>query len=164
MVCLAGVFPSTFRLVAKGSLTIIVYTSKATEIKRWPLLYREPVPIMYKGKLVLAGDAAHPMLPHLGQGGALSLEDAVALGIVLCGAAGSEEIERRLGLYEKIRRNRTSIIQILSSVGIDQTPLIRDELKPFIAEKDIPSKLLAIFYVDFNASLKRELMKIRPHI
>jgi salicylate hydroxylase len=37
---------------------------KATNIKRWPLLYRDPVSALSKGRLVLIGDAAHPMLPR----------------------------------------------------------------------------------------------------
>ena len=38
--------------------------SKATEIKCWPLLYRAPVSKWTRGKMVLTGDAAHPMLPR----------------------------------------------------------------------------------------------------
>lgn len=37
---------------------------KAKEVKQWPLLFRAPIPSWHKGKLVLIGDAAHPMLPR----------------------------------------------------------------------------------------------------
>ena len=50
---------------------------------RWALYDREPLPIWTKGRLSLLGDAAHPMLPHLGQGANQSIEDGMALSIIL---------------------------------------------------------------------------------
>lgn len=73
-----------------------------------------------------------------GQGGAQGLEDGVVLGIVLHDASSPAEIEKRMDLYEKVRRNRASAIQILSNVGQDQMHLIHDELKQFLDDKDIP--------------------------
>ncbi len=81
------------------------------------------------------------MLPHQGQGGAQGLEDGLVLGLVLCGASTLADINGRLALYETIRCNRASAIQILSNVGQDQTQLVREELKRYITEKDIPSKI-----------------------
>src|SRR5439155_13151632 len=42
---------------------------------RWALYDREPLPTWTRGRLTLLGDAAHPMLPHLGQGANQSIED-----------------------------------------------------------------------------------------
>lgn len=36
---------------------------KATEVKRWPLLYRHPLEKWHRGCMAIAGDSAHPMLP-----------------------------------------------------------------------------------------------------
>lgn len=36
----------------------------ATEVKQWPLLHRAAIPTWHKGRLVVIGDAAHPMLPR----------------------------------------------------------------------------------------------------
>ncbi|KJK76577.1 hypothetical protein H634G_08165 [Metarhizium anisopliae BRIP 53293] len=112
--------------------------SKATDVKRWPLLYRHPLPTWSKGRLTLAGDSAHPMLPHQGQGGAQGLEDGLALGIILCGAETPAEIERRLEVYYTTRHRRTSVIQILSNVGADQADLVRDQLRQYMSDDEIP--------------------------
>ena len=50
---------------------------------RWALYDREPLPTWTKGRLTLLGDAAHPMLPHLGQGANQSIEDGIALATIL---------------------------------------------------------------------------------
>jgi salicylate hydroxylase len=44
--------------------SILAVLRKARDIKQWPLLFRAPIPTWHKGKLVLIGDAAHPMLPR----------------------------------------------------------------------------------------------------
>ena len=46
----------------------------------WPLMTREPPQGLAKGRVALAGDAAHPMMPFLAQGAAQAIEDAAALG------------------------------------------------------------------------------------
>lgn len=53
------------------------------DIRLWPLLFRRPNATWTRGRAVLIGDAAHPMLPHQGQGGAQGLEDGAALGVLL---------------------------------------------------------------------------------
>ncbi|PQE20125.1 salicylate hydroxylase protein [Rutstroemia sp. NJR-2017a BBW] len=57
--------------------------NKAPEVKLWKLLFRAPLPTWHKGKLVIIGDAAHPMLPYQGQAGAQAIEDGLALGLLL---------------------------------------------------------------------------------
>ncbi|KAL4938450.1 hypothetical protein BDV06DRAFT_231864 [Aspergillus oleicola] len=110
---------------------------KATDIKRWPLLYREPIPTLSKGRLVQIGDAAHPMLPHQGQGGAMAIEDAAALGEVLTDLPTNppkDDILNRLKVFEKIRLKRVSAMQILSNAGQDQSFRIRERAQEYMPE------------------------------
>lgn len=76
----------------------------------WGLYDRQPLPKWTNGRLILMGDAAHPMLPHLGQGANQSIEDGVALSIFLQNCDAANVIER-LPHYEKFRRERTDVVQ-----------------------------------------------------
>ncbi|KAH8666566.1 FAD binding domain-containing protein [Xylariales sp. PMI_506] len=142
--------------------TILAVIDKATEIKRWPLLYRSPIPTWRKGKLVLAGDAAHPMLPHHAQGAAQGIEDAVTLGMVMSGAS-VEQIEERLEIYEDIRRPRASATQVLSNVGLDQSPLVYEELKQYMDEKDFPKNPDDNFARHFGYNVAEAVFKAMKH-
>ena len=77
---------------------------------RWALYDREPLPIWTKQRLSLLGDAAHPMLPHLGQGANQSIEDGMALATVLAGANRASAPSALLA-YERLRRERVAQVQ-----------------------------------------------------
>ncbi|MFB6625614.1 FAD-dependent monooxygenase [Streptomyces sp. NPDC056374] len=68
---------------------------------------RTPLPSYTAGRIVLLGDAAHAMTPHLGQGACQALEDAV----VLTAALGTESsIEAALARYDAERRPRSQAV------------------------------------------------------
>ncbi|KAK1525773.1 FAD binding domain-containing protein [Colletotrichum costaricense] len=140
--------------------SLLAIINKATEIKRWPLLYRAPLPTWRKGKMVITGDAAHPMLPHQGQGGAMGLEDGLALGVVFAGVSDNSDLEKRLDLFEKIRRNRASAIQILSNVGTDQSSLVEKDLLEFLAADEIPKNPQENLAFNFGYDVVNEAIKI----
>ena len=77
---------------------------------RWGLYDRAPLPRWSRGRLTLLGDAAHPMLPHMGQGANQSIEDGVALAALLTGA-DAETAPAALARYESLRRERTARFQ-----------------------------------------------------
>jgi salicylate hydroxylase len=77
---------------------------------RWALYDREPLPTWTKGRLSLLGDAAHPMLPHLGQGANQSIEDGMALATILA-LADRTTIPLALMVYERLRRERVAQVQ-----------------------------------------------------
>ena len=82
----------------------------------WICAEREPLPTCYRGKMVLVGDASHPMLPHKGQGAASSVEDAAALGVVFKDIESNDPsaIADRLQIFQDIRLNRASATQLYS--------------------------------------------------
>src|SRR5688572_15323197 len=78
---------------------------------RWALYDREPLPTWTKGRLTLLGDAAHPMLPHLGQGANQSIEDGMALATMLAHASRGQ-VPSVLEAYERLRRERVAEVQL----------------------------------------------------
>ncbi len=81
---------------------------------KWGLFAREPLTSWSRGRAVLLGDAAHPMMPWFGQGAATALEDAVVLARCLADSATPEEAQRR---YEAARVERVSMVHRESLLG-----------------------------------------------
>ena len=80
---------------------------------RWGIYDRAPLPYWSTGRMTLLGDAAHPMVPHLGQGAAQAIEDGFTLAVLLQGAT-RKDVPRQLKAYEKLRIERTSRIQAVA--------------------------------------------------
>ncbi|WP_207634154.1 FAD-dependent monooxygenase [Halalkalibacter urbisdiaboli] len=67
---------------------------------------RSPVKHWSQGRATLLGDAAHPMLPNLGQGGAQAMEDALVLA--RCLKAQPDHVQQACRKYEQVRVPRTT--------------------------------------------------------
>ena len=83
---------------------------------KWAILEREPLPRWSDGRVVLLGDAAHPMTPYMAQGAATSIEDAAVLARCLDAVEG-DDIEGAFKRYEAHRKPRTSVVQAISSAN-----------------------------------------------
>ena len=81
-------------------------------IFRWALFDRPPLETWTRGRVTLVGDAAHPMLPFMGQGAAQSIEDGFVLA--RCLAADREDPQRAIDAYAMRRRERTAALQAAS--------------------------------------------------
>jgi len=73
------------------------------EVFKWGLFGRPWLEEWSRGRVVLLGDAAHPMLPFLGQGAANALEDAMILARCLSSAVTPEDA---FALYQRARHPR----------------------------------------------------------
>ena len=76
--------------------------------QKWALFDRPPGRPRTRDPVTLLGDAAHPMLPFLAQGGAMAIEDAAVLANCV---ARDEDIARALRAYERARRSRVARAQ-----------------------------------------------------
>ncbi|KAH6683935.1 hypothetical protein B0J14DRAFT_571724 [Halenospora varia] len=137
--------------------SLLAVINKATDVKRWPLLYRPPISTWYKGNMTLAGDAAHPMLPHHGQGGAQGIEDGLALGLCFNDMKDKTEIRKRLAIYERIRRNRAASIQVLSNYGFDEGAPA--ELAKFLEGEPSPTSVTEMIKLAYGHDTLQKTIK-----
>jgi 2-polyprenyl-6-methoxyphenol hydroxylase-like FAD-dependent oxidoreductase len=77
--------------------------------RRWRLFDREPARGWARGRIVLLGDAAHPMLQYLAQGACQALEDAVVLADQI--ELSPDDVVRAFVGYEALRAPRTARVQ-----------------------------------------------------
>ncbi|MBV8851047.1 MAG: FAD-dependent monooxygenase [Methylobacteriaceae bacterium] len=76
--------------------------------RTWPLFDRTPLAHWSAGRVTLAGDAAHPMLPFLAQGAAQAIEDAAALERAL---SSDNDIAAAFATYQAARSARAARLQ-----------------------------------------------------
>lgn len=120
------------------SILAILDKADPKDVKIWNLLTMDKMPSFVREKLALIGDAAHPFLPDLGQGGAQAIEDAVSLAAVLPLGTMAEALPERLTIYERCRYERSHTIQHFTKLaGRD-----RDKIGP--KDEQIDSKISSL--------------------
>jgi len=140
--------------------------TKIEKPKYFKVMYHEPLERICRGKAVLIGDSAHPMLPTHGQGAAIAVEEAAVFEVLFGPGTKPEEVEKRLEIFQNVLLQRVMIAQVLSNkwqgprdvmeaqiANIDpkacippaNTPLfgkeIRDHFYPFDAHKEAQKAL-----------------------
>jgi salicylate hydroxylase len=97
---------------------------------RWPLHDRAPLDRWYTGRIVLAGDAAHPMLPFAAQGANQAIEDAAVLAA--CLRDGPDGLQR----YQRIRAPRIDAVRALVQGNLSRPDGPRGWLYDYDAERE----------------------------
>jgi salicylate hydroxylase len=92
------------------ALQLISAISPGTLFK-WGLRDREPLQQYFTGRVVMLGDAAHPMTPFLGQGACMAIEDAMVLGRAF---AAASTFAQAFSMYENTRKERANGVQLAS--------------------------------------------------
>ncbi|PVH97117.1 putative salicylate hydroxylase [Periconia macrospinosa] len=110
---------------------VLEIVKHSSDVKCWPLFVHQPLSTWFNGRIVLIGDAAHPMLPFAGQGSNLAMEDGGALGHLFSGVDDVFAVPERLGLFQKARQARAARVQILSSVRAGKEKEVEEQLKAY---------------------------------
>jgi 2-polyprenyl-6-methoxyphenol hydroxylase-like FAD-dependent oxidoreductase len=128
----------------------IVAATRTEDLRLDELFDRSPIDHWGRGPVTLLGDAAHPMLPHAGQGAAQAIEDAVTLGALLHEVSDTTALHAALRRYEHLRTTRTrKIVEAArrnARFGSLTSPVqcwLRDQVIPFIPQSAILKSLVA---------------------
>lgn len=117
----------------------ILKATPAEDIVERPICDRTPLPRWSSGRVTLLGDAAHPVVPSLGQGANTAFEDAYELAECLSGAPS---IQAALEAYDRRRIPRTEAIYTRSanqgerSYKPDSEATFREMMKPSQMNQD----------------------------
>ena len=77
---------------------------ESKNIYKWGVYIRPQIEFLFKENITYLGDAAHPIVPFIGQGGCMALEDAYAFGYLL--SKHNNDIEIAQKNYQKLRLKR----------------------------------------------------------
>jgi salicylate hydroxylase len=98
-----------------SSMRDILAATPPDKCFKWALFDRDPLENWSVGCVTLAGDAAHPMLPFMGQGAVMAIEDAVVLSRCL---EESSSVTEALSRYEAARTERCAMVMLESRANI----------------------------------------------
>ncbi|KAF2137172.1 uncharacterized protein K452DRAFT_329390 [Aplosporella prunicola CBS 121167] len=132
------------------------------DVKHWAFAARDIPPVYTKGKLVLIGDAAHPMHPTHATGAVQGIEDAACLGELLTPDTTPSELPKRLRMYNALRYERTATLKYASELmsGGDADRL--KALKRFLPHASLPEDVDAFIWLyDVIEETQRALRELQ---
>ena len=85
------------------------------QVHKWAIVVRDPLPAWSGRRMVMLGDACHPMTPYMAQGAAMAMEDAIVLA--RCIKDDQTDLNRAFARFEATRKERTSQVQQTSNMN-----------------------------------------------
>jgi len=85
----------------------------AESVTKWPFFERGVQPLWSRGRIVILGDACHPMKPHMAQGAAMAIEDAAVLSRCLQ-ETGAGNYRKAYEMFQVNRQDRVRRVQTVS--------------------------------------------------
>ena len=109
---------------------------------KWGLFGRDPLASWIRGRVVLLGDAAHPMLPFMGQGAAMAIEDAFILSRAL---TLEEDPETGLQRFQTAQMERVGHV---TQRAADQSHMFYGDPGNYSLDRDLTDKPTDLFTYD----------------
>jgi salicylate hydroxylase len=125
----------------------LISRAPATSLIKWGLFARPRAEHWAQGRVLMIGDAVHPMLPFLGLGAATAIEDGIVLAAAL---ARGPDIEANFAAFQRARAER---VEMVRSASVRQGEIIqaRDPDRADMAMA--PSQMSEIFDYDPLAAM-----------
>ena len=120
----------------------LIQCAPPSSLIKWGLFVRSPLPRWSVERVVLVGDAAHPILPFLGLGAALAIEDAVVLSRALA------QVPSLQGAFAAFQRARMQRVEAVRLGSIRQGEIIQASDPRGSDLRQSPSQDSAIFDYD----------------
>ena len=123
-------------------VTGLIKLSPPETLIKWGLFVRPPIAQWSVGRVVLLGDAAHPILPFLGLGAALAIEDGIVLSRALAEASTVE------GAFAAFQQARVARVETVRTETIRQGEIIQASDPDAVAVTRSPSQNTDLFDYD----------------
>ncbi|KAF7289643.1 FAD-binding-3 domain-containing protein [Mycena chlorophos] len=90
----------------------------ASQVIKWQLRTVPRLSTWVKGRAAIMGDAAHAMLPLLGSGAAMAIEEGACLGILFSVETSREDVPARLEAFQALRKERGDYVKEQSTAQV----------------------------------------------